>query len=88
MWAEIIGSITGTLAIGGGYYGLYKLGYYTSRKEQEHRINERIKDIEDIIKMQNDLEKEQVDLLKEHKQELLEHIEKLNNHKIIWKKKQ
>ena len=45
MWGEIIGSIAGTTLLGASYIGLYKLGWYTSRKEQEHKIQERIKDI-------------------------------------------
>ena len=88
MWGEIIGSIAGTTLLGASYIGLYKLGWYTSRKSQEHKIHERIKDINEIVKLQEQMETEKIEILKEHKQELLEHLEKLKSHKIVWKKEQ
>ena len=88
MWGEILGSIAGTTLLGASYIGLYKLGWYTSRKEQEHKIHERIKDINDIVELQEKMESEKIEILKEHKQELLEHLEKLKSHKIVWKKEQ
>jgi hypothetical protein len=88
MWGEIIGSIATTTLLGASYIGLYKLGWYTSRKEQEHKIQERIKDINEIVKLQEQMETEKIEILKEHKQELLEHLEKLKSHKIVWKKEQ
>ena len=75
MWAEIIGGITGTTFIGAGYYGLYKLGWYMSRKEQEHQIKEKIKLIDGIEELQ------------EYKILLEKHLEKLNTHKIEWMKR-
>ena len=88
MWGEIIGSIATTTLLGASYIGLYKLGWYTSRKEQEHKIHERIKDINDIVELQEKMESEKIEILKEHKQELLEHLEKLKSHKVKWTKTQ
>ncbi len=82
MWAELLTTIGSISVFGGGYYGLYKLGFYMSRKEQINKMNDRVKDIEDLIQFQKDLEKENIELLKLHKLEILEHIDKLNNHKI------
>ena len=88
MWAEILTTIGGTFAFGGSYYGLYKLGFYISRKEQINKMNDRVKDIEDLIQFQKDLEKENIELLQLHKVEILQHIDKLNNHKIYKKNDQ
>ncbi len=82
MWAEILTTIGSISVFGGSYYGLYKLGFYVSRKDQINKMNDRVKDIEDLIQFQKDLEKENIELLKLHKLEILEHIDKLNNHKI------
>tara|TARA_R100000951_G_scaffold116481_1_gene128547 strand:+ start:3221 stop:3499 length:279 start_codon:yes stop_codon:yes gene_type:complete len=88
MWAEIIGTIGSTFVFGGTYYGLYKLGFHMSRKEQINKMNDRVKDIEDLIQFQKDLEKENIELLQLHKVEILQHIDKLNNHKIYKKNDQ
>ena len=74
MWGEIIGSIATTTLLGASYIGLYKLGWYTSRKEQENKIHERIKDINEIVALQEQMETEKIEILKEHKKELLEQI--------------
>tara|TARA_R100001591_G_scaffold102493_1_gene109544 strand:+ start:733 stop:999 length:267 start_codon:yes stop_codon:yes gene_type:complete len=88
MWGEIIGSIAGTTLLGASYLGLYKLGWYVSRNEQTHKIQERIKDINELVELQEKMETEKIEILKEHKQELLEHLEKLKSHKIKWTKEQ
>jgi acetoin utilization deacetylase AcuC-like enzyme len=82
MWGELLSTIGGITAFGGTYYGLYKLGFHMSRKEQIYKMNDRIKDIEELIEYQQKIEQESIEILKQHKQELLEHIEKLNNHKV------
>ena len=88
MWGEIIGSIAGTTLLGVSYFGLYKLGWQVSRNEQIHKIQERIKDINELVELQEKMESEKHEILKEHKQELLEHLEKLKSHKVKWTKKQ
>lgn len=78
MWTELIGTLTGGTLLAGGYYGLYKLGWYMSKKEQETLIKYKIKHIEEL----NELH----DGLQEYKENLINHLEKLNNHKVEWKK--
>jgi len=77
MWNEIIASVVGTGLLGGSYFGLYKLGWYISRKEQENKLKCKIKEIESF---------EMNDELIEYKNLLQEHLIKLNNHNIEWKK--
>jgi len=71
MWSEVLTIIGGSVALTGGYFGIYKLGWYVSRREQ----------INNMLKMLDDLQEHQ-----EHNSELIkeyeEHIEKLKNHKI------
>ena len=81
MWGEVLGSIGITLGLGVSYVGLYKLGWYSSRKEQEHKIKQKLEEIKLYEEIQNQE-------LSEYKEKILEHLEKLKNHKVEWKKKQ
>ena len=78
MWTEVLTSLGLTSLLGGSYLGLYKLGWYVSRKEQENKIMTRINEIDELIDDNKELE--------EHKEKLLEHLIKLQSHNIIWKK--
>jgi hypothetical protein len=78
MWTEVLTSLGLTSLLGGSYLGLYKLGWYVSRKEQENKIISRLSEIDKII--HDDKE------LKEYKTKLEEHLIKLQSHNILWKK--
>ena len=78
MWTEVLTSLGLTSLLGGSYLGLYKLGWYVSRKEQETKIMKRLKEIDELIDDNKELE--------EHKEKLLEHLIKLRSHNIIWTK--
>jgi len=80
MLNELMASIVGTSLLGGSYIGLYKLGWYISRKEQENKIKYKIEQIEKMDNIH--------DGLLEYKKNLEEHLEKLNSHCIGWKKEQ
>lgn len=71
MWSEVLTIIGGSVAITGGYFGIYKLGWYVSRKEQ----------INNMIKMLDDLKEHHEDnnnLIKKYE----EHLIKLQTHKV------
>jgi len=71
MWSEVLTIVGGSIALTGGYFGIYKLGWYVSRREQ----------INNMVKMLDELQGHQDqnnELIKEYE----EHIEKLKNHKI------
>ncbi len=71
MWSEVLTIVGGSIALTGGYFGIYKLGWYVSRREQ----------INNMVKMLDELQGHQDqnnELIKEYE----EHIQKLKNHKI------
>ena len=74
MWSEVISIFGGTIALTGGYFGIYKLGWYISRKEQ----------IDNMIKMIDDL-KEQQDTHDDLIIKYEEHLVKLKEHSIYKK---
>lgn len=78
MWTEVLTSLGVTSLLGGSYLGLYKLGWYVSRKEQENKILLRLNEIDKII----DDNKE----LQEYKTKLEDHLNKLRSHNILWTK--
>lgn len=71
MWSEVLTILGGSVAITGGYFGIYKLGWYVSRKEQ---INNMIKMLDDLKENQEDNN----DLIKKYE----EHLIKLQTHKV------
>jgi len=74
MWSEVISVFGGTIALTGGYFGIYKLGWYISRKEQ----------IDNFTKMIDDL-KEQQDTHDDLIIKYEEHLVKLKEHSIYKK---
>tara|TARA_R110002110_G_scaffold3937_3_gene20471 strand:+ start:1344 stop:1568 length:225 start_codon:yes stop_codon:yes gene_type:complete len=74
MWSEVISIFGGTIALTGGYFGIYKLGWYISRKEQ----------IDNFTKMIDDL-KEQQDTHDDLIIKYEEHLVKLKEHSIYKK---
>ena len=71
MWSEVLSIVGGSIALTGGYFGIYKLGWYVSRREQ---INNMLKMIDELKINQE----ENNDLIKKYEG----HIEKLQNHKV------
>tara|TARA_R110001592_G_scaffold12564_1_gene59579 strand:+ start:320 stop:547 length:228 start_codon:yes stop_codon:yes gene_type:complete len=71
MWSEVISIFGGTIALTGGYFGIYKLGWYISRKEQ----------IDNFTKMIDDL-KEQQDTHDDLIIKYEEHLVKLKEHSV------
>ena len=71
MWSEVLTILGGSVAITGGYFGIYKLGWYVSRKEQ---INNMIKMLDDLKEHHEDNN----DLIKKYE----EHLIKLQTHKV------
>jgi len=71
MWGEVLTIIGGSVALTGGYFGIYKLGWYVSRKEQ---INNMIKMLDDLKEHHEDNN----DLIKKYE----EHLIKLQTHKV------
>lgn len=71
MWSEVLTILGGGIALSGGYFGIYKLGWYVSRKEQ---INNMINMLDDLKEHQEDNN----DLIKKYE----EHLIKLQTHKV------
>ena len=55
MWGEVLGSIGITLGLGVSYVGLYKLGWYSSRKEQEHKIKQKLEEIKLFLDLRREV---------------------------------
>ena len=71
MWSEILTITTSGIILSGGYFGIYKLGWYVSKKEQ---INNMTKMIDDLKKQQDNHD----DLIIKYE----EHLKKLKEHKV------
>jgi len=71
MWSEIFTIVSGTVAMTGGYFGIYQLGWYVSHREQ---INNMLIMLDRL--KENHEENNQI--IKNYE----EHIDKLQHHTI------